>query len=234
VPEHTVSKTLTLTNVTEQPLSYNVVMSQKKRANAGGTDPLTCLPARGTIAAGASAEVEVRFSPDHQSTGFGCLMTVDVPSEIETHEIALRGRGWASAMFIVGGDAAEEEARADKMAHVLPDLFQGLGQVETKNLLLPLLFTTPLPEGVARPGTAAKPKKPKKGEEEEAPAEPGPLAVGVLECGNAGDAGAGEVTIDALSAEAQALGFAMDPAGGHKGLAPGDLKQVRRATRAMT
>ena len=235
-----VTQVVKLRNETDRPLSYNVIMSQKKRANKKGKEPFGCVPATGVIPPSSVAEVEVRFCPDHQSTGFGCLMTVDVPSEIETHEVVLSGRGWESAMFVVGGEAAEEEARSDKLS-ALPDLFVGLGAAECKQLLLPLSFSTPLPEGFAAPGDSSGGKggkdkgkdKGKKGKgssepDEEMP-EPPPLAVGVLECGNAGtlaDKASGEITLENLSPEAIAQGFALEPAGGYKGIGPGELKSL--------
>lgn len=248
---NTVSKKLTLQNDTEQPMPWSVRITDLKRRNANGLEPFYVVPPEGTIQGlperetgddgtpetdeeyksrieewrtngklaewkqngGGKMEVEVKFIPDHQSTGFGGLLTFDVPAQEEKHEIDLTGRGWNAGSFIVGGDEASEEARSDMMAHVLPDLFDGLG-AEAKELRLTLDYDTKLPEGMEAPGG-------KKGED----APEGPLAVGLVTVGNAGDAGNSDVAFDALSAEAQAQGFGM-VVGGKLAFGPQESGQV--------
>jgi hypothetical protein len=196
----TVSKTLTLCNETDQPMTWSVRISELLRRNANGLEPFCVVPPKGELAGGAHTNVEVRFSPDHQSTGFGGLLTFDVPSQNETHQIQLTGRGWNCGTFVVGGDAAADEARPDAMAHVLPDLFDSLGSNpnKPKQLLLTLNYDTLLPEELANADG--------KGAEEPQ----GPMAVGLLTVGNAGDVaekGAnGDIAFDNLSGP---KGFAM-------------------------
>ena len=202
----TVSKTLKLCNETEQPMSWSVGITDLKRRNANGLEPFYVVPPQGTIPGQGEMDVEVRFCPDHQSTGFGGLLNFDVPSQNETHAIDLTGRGWACGTYIVGGDEAPEEARSDMMAHVLPDLFEGLGsvEVETKKLRLTLGYDMDLPEGMTAPAAA-------KGAAEVD--EDAPLAVGLVVVGNAGDAAEkaanGDVAFGALPADAVEKGFGM-------------------------
>jgi hypothetical protein len=218
----TVSKTLKLCNETEQPMAWSVGITELKRRNANGLEPFYVVPPQGTIAGGGEMEVDVRFCPDHQSTGFGGLLNFDVPSQNETHAIDLTGRGWACGTYIVGGDEAPEEARSDMMAHVLPDLFEGLGSAaaETKKMTLTLDYNTPLPEGMSAPAPA-------KGAPEVD--ENAPLAVGLVVVGNAGDAGEkaanGDVAFDALPPDAVEKGFGL-VVGGKLAFGPQDSSQV--------
>ena len=222
VSTKTVGKTLKLCNEMEQPMSWSVDITGLKRRNANGLEPFYVVPPLGTIAGGGEMEVEVRFCPDHQSTGFGGLLNFDVPSQNETHEIDLTGRGWNCGTYIVGGDEAPEESRSDMMAHVLPDLFEGLGSTEApkKKMTLTLDYKAPLPAGMAAPAPA-------KGAPEVD--ETAPLAVGVVTVGNAGDAGekaaSGDVAFDALSADAVEKGFGM-VVGGKLAFGPQESSQV--------
>ena len=102
-------------------MSWSVDITELKRRNANGLEPFYVVPPLGTIAGGGEMEVEVRFCPDHQSTGFGGLLNFDVPSQNETHEIDLTGRGWNCGSYIVGGDEAPEEDNND-----YPDGARGL------------------------------------------------------------------------------------------------------------
>ena len=194
-----VGKTLRLCNETQQPMSWSAHITDLRRRNSNGLEPFFVVPPRGTIDGGGEVDVEVRFCPDHQSTGFGGLLTFDVPSQNEAHQVELMGRGWHQGAFVVGGDEEAAEARADAMAHVLPDLFDSLGNggTEPKRMTLTLRYDTVLPPELSE------------GEEGGAP-----LACGLITAGNAGDAaekgGAADIAFDALPPD---TGFAMRVAG---------------------
>lgn len=93
-----------------------------KTANLSGQAPFTCSPFQGTIEPGASCEITVSFSPDHQSPSYSDRLHIRINGQ-RTFSVHVRGQAWVSNMYVLGGDCPHpsEESLAAATLPPLPD-----------------------------------------------------------------------------------------------------------------
>eukprot|EP01137_Pigoraptor_chileana_P002351 Opistho-2@41074 len=157
--------------------------SMTPTANANNMNAFDIVPSEATLAAGESREVVVTFSPDHQSKYYRDTARVQVSSQQEQHVIHLQGRAWSRTMYVIGED--DVAANGDEIFAPANDAEKGQ---DSRVLLLVFKCNPAVHDG------------PIKRE----------LEIGNLR-GGAKKGPNGEYAFEALSADATAEGFSIEP-----------------------
>jgi hypothetical protein len=105
-------KVLNLVNTADFNLSYKINIINYGEQNQAAVDPFMVVPCVATVKAGESQQIRVVFQPDVPSEHFKASLRMHVASQHEELVYPLTGRGWAYAMYYYGGDppSAQQES----------------------------------------------------------------------------------------------------------------------------
>ena len=95
-----VSKVITLSNVSPYEFAYSVkeVDEQRGEANWLGGREFSFSPARGVVKAGTALEIICRFSPDHPSDNYATTV------QFGQYSMRVKARAHIAGAFVLGGD----------------------------------------------------------------------------------------------------------------------------------
>ncbi|XP_030641105.1 cilia- and flagella-associated protein 74 [Chanos chanos] len=126
------------------PILYSIYTRSQRAVgtqNHSGMCVFSVSPVGGTIPPGKTQDLTVSFSPDHESTLYSDILTVELMNKQTVCVLDLKGTAWRNPMFVSGGDPLNTQTEFDTHHPLLMGTSSVKAHTEVEKLPIPVLVT---------------------------------------------------------------------------------------------